>query len=673
MQHTVARNTGARARFRLASSIALGAMAINTIAPVSALSAEIGVNDGKTATPIKHVIVIIGENRSFDHLFATYQPVNKGESVLNLLSQGIVNGDGTPGPNYGVAAQFQAQDTTTYQLNPSGKVQYPTLPAPIAGGGYSDGQPPFTTVAAAKGVENGLAPNYYKYLTSGGVPAAILGKPDTRITYNGKDVNNLPAGPYQLTPGMGYDDYAESPVHRFYQMWQQLDCSASAGVTTCRNDLFPWVEATVGAGSNGKPPPSGFTYKEGATAMGFYNVQQGDVPYLKELADTYAMSDNFHQSVNGGTGANHIMLGAGDAVWFSDGNGTPLTPPHNVSPVPNTSPNYGIVDEIENPDPLSATNNWYTEDGYGGGSYGQSSFGGGSYTNCSDTTQPGVAAIVNFLASAHVNPNCEAGHYYILNNYNPPYFADGTNAYADIANPQNTVFTVPPSSLRTIGDALWTKNVSFTYFGDQFNAYLKNPYDNYVTPDNTYCNICNFFQYSTSIMTNPVERQMALKDTVDLYADLRKGNLPAVSFVKPDGYLDGHPASSKVDLFEGFVKKIVDLTKSNKELWNSTAIFVTFDEGGGYYDSGFVQPLDFFGDGTRIPFIVVSPFSAGGHISHSYTDHVSILKFIEANWQLPPITGRSRDNLPNPVAGADPYRPTNGPAIGDLMDLFKFG
>jgi phospholipase C len=86
-----------------------------------------------------------------------------------------------------------------------------------------------------------------------------------------------------------------------------------------------------------------------------------------------------------------------------------------------------------------------------------------------------------------------------------------------------------------------------------------------------------------------------------------------------------------------------------------------------------VQPLDYFGDGTRIPMIAISPFSMGGHISHTYADHVSVLKFIEANWSVPPITKRSRDNLPNPTTTAsDPYKPTNGPAIGDLMDLFTF-
>ena len=122
------------------------------------------------------------------------------------------------------------------------------------------------------------------------------------------------------------------------------------------------------------------------------------------------------------------------------------------------------------------------------------------------------------------------------------------------------------------------------------------------------------------------------------------------------------------------MKKIVDGVQSSPKLWKETAIFVTFDEGGGYYDSGYIQPLDFFGDGTRIPMIVVSPYTKPGHISHEYTDHVSVLKFIEANWQLPPITDRSRDNLPNPkVRKHNPYVPINSPAIGDLTDLFDFG
>ena len=95
--------------------------------------------------------------------------------------------------------------------------------------------------------------------------------------------------------------------------------------------------------------------------------------------------------------------------------------------------------------------------------------------------------------------------------------------------------------------------------------------------------------------------------------------------------MDGHPGYSKLDLFEGFTKRIIDEVKANHELWEDTAIIVTFDEGGGYYDSGYTQAVDFFGDGTRIPLIVVSPYSKGGKIVRAYYGHVSITKFIEKN------------------------------------------
>ncbi|MGI8770162.1 MAG: alkaline phosphatase family protein, partial [Acidobacteriaceae bacterium] len=542
---------------------------------------------------------------------------------------------------------------------------------PLAGG---PAKPYISTVPEAEKIENGL-PNYayYKYLTTGGT-GLKSGAPDTRIP----NVLNLPGGPFQITPGIKYDDYAASPVHRFYQMWQQLDCninySSRWNPSGCKADLFPYVEVTIGAGSNGKPQPKPFNYlttREGSTAMGFYNVLQGDAPYLKSLADHYSMSDNFHQAVMGGTGANHVALGTGDAIWFSDKNFNPATPPHKQLVAAGTA-NAGVVDEVENPNAAPGTNNFYAEDGYGGGSFGSPSFGGGTYSNCSDSDAPGVGSVLNYLSTLpyQVDPKCAPGHYYLLNNYNPGYFGNGQNAYSD-HNKANTVFTIPPSSLRNIGDELLERNVSWKYYGDQWNIYKNDPYQQVV--GDTYCNICNFFQYSRNIMTNAKVRTEHLKDTADFYKDITDGTLPAVSYVKPSGLVDGHPASSKLDLFEGFVKKIVDGVHNNPALWKDTAIFVTFDEGGGYYDSGYVQPVDFFGDGTRIPLIVVSPYTKPGAISHDYTDHVSILKFIEKNWELKPLTGRSRDNLPNPKQnGANPYVPTNSPAIGDLMDLFHF-
>jgi phospholipase C len=642
--------------------------------------------DNATTTPIKHVIVIIGENRSFDHVFATYVPQN-GQTVWNLLSEGIVKADGTPGPNFPLAEQKAATNKPPddFLLSPTTS-SYSVLPQPLNGG-------PVTSyvkndnLTLARQSENGLPADYYAYLVTGG--SGLSGKvPDTRI----KNVSALPPGPFQLTneATFTYNSYAASPVHRFYQMWQQLDCSVAHATATnpsgCDAALFPWVETTVGAGTNGLKQPANFstdysptavTTGEGATAMGFYNVQNGDAPYFKYLADTYSMSDNFHQSVNGGTGANHIMFGHGDAIWFSDGKGNALAPPHNVEVAAGT-PNAGIVDEIENPNPAASTNNWYTEDGYGGGSFGAASYGGGSYSQCADTTQPGVAPIVNYLKSlpTPINPRCEAGHYYLLNNYNPGYFGNGANAFTD-TNANNTVFTIPPSSTPSIGDTMLANNVSWKYYGDQWNNYVPDPYQlNYgaVGKDtDEYCNICNPFQYDTSIMTNAAIRTAHIQDTANLYSDIKNGTLPAVSIVKPSGLVDGHPSSSKLNLFEGFTKKIINEVKANSELWKDTAIFITFDEGGGYYDSGYVQPVDYFGDGTRIPLIVVSPYAKGGRVVHDYSDHVSILKFIEANWALPTVTARSRDNFPNPVTTADnPYVPTNSPALDDLMTMFTF-
>jgi phospholipase C len=86
-----------------------------------------------TETPIKHVIVLIGENRSFDHLFATYVSPS-GEHVRNLLSEGIIKADGTAGKNFGKAAQFQAiaPFKTTYysSLDNHEKAPYEILPEP---------------------------------------------------------------------------------------------------------------------------------------------------------------------------------------------------------------------------------------------------------------------------------------------------------------------------------------------------------------------------------------------------------------------------------------------------------------------------------------------------------------------------------------------------------------
>ena len=634
----------AQARQHLAVGASLVALLANLGSPIPA-AAQTPAGKIATATPIKHVIVIIGENRSFDHVFATFAPKN-GQTVSNLLSKGIIKADGSKGPNYSLSAQYSAVDNTTFAISPGGKTVYTNIPPVVAGGPTT---PFFTNVTEAQIEEPGqLATGYYYDLTLGGTGLSPYTVPDTRIP----NVLDLPEGAFALTPSVPYSAYANSPVHRFYQMWQQADCnvgySTAENPSGCLSDLFPWVEVTIGAGSDGSsgstnPPTSYLSTGEGSTSMEFFNVQRGDAPYLTSLANQYTLSDNFHQSVMGGTMSNHIEFGYADSIWYSDGNGTALTPP---------------AAQIENPNPQPNTNNWYDDDGYNSG----------SYVGCADLSQPGVPAVVNYLEALPrpVEPNCEAGHFYILNNYNPGFNGDGSSALG------NSPLTVPGSSVRHIGDALIEKNISWKYYGDGWNIYLSDPLQ--TNPLDTYCTICNPFAYATDIMTNATLRTEHIQDSQNIYEDIAASDLPSVSIVKPGWPSDGHPASSKLQIFEGFTKNIINALQANPSLWASTAVFITFDEGGGYYDSGYIQPVDFFGDGTRIPLLIVSPYSTGGMVNHSYGDHVSLIKFIEHNWGIKPLTTRSRDNLPNPKAAAsNPYVPLNSPAIDDLMDSFNFG
>jgi phospholipase C len=110
------------------TQLALGATMVNASQSVHC--------SGNTRTPIKHVIVIVGENRSFDHIFATYEPKG-GEKVWNLLSEGIINKNGSPGPNFYKAEQHAAADPTAdaFLLSPA-KSSFPNnvLPAPLVGG-----------------------------------------------------------------------------------------------------------------------------------------------------------------------------------------------------------------------------------------------------------------------------------------------------------------------------------------------------------------------------------------------------------------------------------------------------------------------------------------------------------------------------------------------------------
>src|ERR1700739_3926326 len=597
----------------------------------AAADEDSSVHRNKPATPIKHVIIIVGENRSFDHLYATYVPKRPSEKVLNLLSERIINADGTPGPNFAKAHQFKIVSAPNggkffSSADLAQKQLYSTLPAPdVAGVGAVS---PYLPVLSIPGGDPGLPPADQFLFRTGGTGLSFTLGPDTRIT----NVNNLPPGPFQMTgPTMPFDAFTGDTIHQYFQMVQQMDCAIDAehvsrrNPTGCLHDLQSAITTTYST------PPTG-TPHDTAQTMEFFNMQNGDAPVFKSLADQYTMSDNYHQPVLGGTGPDSQPLGFADQIFFSDGHGNPATP---------------AAANIYNHDPQAGTLNLYTRRA--------------QVFNCSDVNQPGIAAITNYLNALPyaVQTKCGPGQFWQAVNVNPAFTPKGAVQGG---------LVVPQTLQRSIGDVLSANNIPWKYYGGGFNA------DGTTSPFNgIYCNICNPFEYEAAYPGMVADH---MRDVTDLFTDLTNGTLPAVSYVKPDGLMDGHPASSKWSLFEAFAQNIVELAQSNPEQWRETAIFITVEEGGGYYDSGFIQPVDFFGTGPRIPMIAVSPFSTGGHISHVYNEHSSFVKFVERNWMLDgTLSDRSRDNLANPIQdpqGNHAYVPRNMPATGDLFDMFDF-
>src|ERR1700728_2802786 len=103
----------------------------------------------KTESPIKHVIILIGENRGTDHTFGVYKPKGKGQTISNILANGIVKQDGSPGPNFSQAQQLLGAPQPLYYVGApnSAKVAYGNrgqMPQP-----NTNGAPPAQSLASA--------------------------------------------------------------------------------------------------------------------------------------------------------------------------------------------------------------------------------------------------------------------------------------------------------------------------------------------------------------------------------------------------------------------------------------------------------------------------------------------------------------------------------------------
>jgi len=253
---------------------------------------------------------------------------------------------------------------------------------------------------------------------------------------------------------------------------------------------------------------------------------------------------------------------------------------------------------------------------------------------------------------------------YSVNTTQPPYQPSRVPPPKDgdprLADPVQ--HTLPPQTLRTVGDTLSAKNVPWAWYAGAWNAAVQDGMQPAGVPRKVIATSANGapyfvthhqpFNYFARFAPGTADRAEHLKDYDDLVAAIDKGTLPAVAFYKPQGVLNEHPGYADVQSGDEHIAKLIERIKASP-LWSSTVIIVTYDENGGFWDHVAPPRGDRWGPGTRIPTIIVSPFARRGYVDHTSYDTTSIIKLITRRFALEP--------LPGVRAGA-----------GDLTNAFDF-
>ena len=208
--------------------------------------------------------------------------------------------------------------------------------------------------------------------------------------------------------------------------------------------------------------------------------------------------------------------------------------------------------------------------------------------------------------------------------------------------------TLLPQTAKTIGDTLSARGITWAWYAGAWNAAVKDgmqdPKAKREVIYNTASGAPNFiahhqpFNFFLRYAPGTADRARHLKDYDDLVAGIERGTLPQVVFYKPQGSLNEHPGYTDVMSGDEHIAGLVAKIRASK-LWPRSAIIVTYDENGGFWDHVPPPRGDRWGPGTRIPAIVISPFAKRGHVDHTSYDTTSIIKFITRRFGLEPLPG----------------------------------
>jgi phospholipase C len=192
-----------------------------------------------------------------------------------------------------------------------------------------------------------------------------------------------------------------------------------------------------------------------------------------------------------------------------------------------------------------------------------------------------------------------------------------------VRDPEGNIENESPCfNFQTLADSLQTAGISWRYYappqGDP--GYVWSTLDS-----------ISHIRYSSLWSTNVVPWQQFITDA-------QNGTLPAFSWLVTDYPYSEHPDRSTCVGENTTVTQLNALMKG--PLWSSTAVFIIWDDFGGFYDHVTPPTLDFYGLGPRIPLIIISPYAIPGYISHTQYEYASILKTVEERFGLPPLTAR---------------------------------
>jgi phospholipase C len=201
---------------------------------------------------------------------------------------------------------------------------------------------------------------------------------------------------------------------------------------------------------------------------------------------------------------------------------------------------------------------------------------------------------------------------------------------------------VPNQTFPTIGDRLSERGISWAWYSGGWNDALAGNAD----PLFQYHH--QPFAYFANYADGTVAKAEHLRDESEFIAAAQAGRLRAVSFIKPLGPQNEHPGYADLLTGERHVLELINAVRNGPD-WPTTAIIITYDEHGGFWDHVPPPVVDRWGPGIRVPTLVISPFAKRHFVDHHRYDTTSILALIENRWRLAPLSDRdaTADDLAN--------------------------